>query len=156
MYRSFKICQKLLAKSLDGFDALCLLSKQKNTYRVIQEQRLTFCEVIVFVLGGALMTTCLVPNGYRDRLVWICRTDSNRVLFVGLVQERRLHAKGGYTRRILDAAARIKKFKDQLRRRTTRGLRIRVAKCTEVDGGIFELSLRTVTNLSFRCNEVVI
>ena len=42
--------------------------------------------------------------------------------------------------RILDAAASIKKREDQLRR-TTRDLRTRVAKCTEVDGGIFEHSL---------------
>ena len=39
--------------------------------------------------------------------------------------------------RIFDAAACIKKREDQLRR-TTRDLRTRVAKCTEVDGGIFE------------------
>jgi hypothetical protein len=39
--------------------------------------------------------------------------------------------------RILYAAARINKFEDQLRR-TTRDLRTRVAKCTEVDDGIFE------------------
>jgi hypothetical protein len=39
--------------------------------------------------------------------------------------------------RILDAAARIKKREDQLRR-TIRDLRTRVAKCTEVDGGICE------------------
>jgi hypothetical protein len=38
---------------------------------------------------------------------------------------------------IVDAAARIKKREDQLRR-TTRGLRTRVAKFTEVDGGILE------------------
>jgi len=38
---------------------------------------------------------------------------------------------------ILDAAARIKKLEDQLRRKT-RDLRTRFAKCTEVDGGIFE------------------
>jgi hypothetical protein len=39
--------------------------------------------------------------------------------------------------RILDAAACIKKREDQLRR-TTRDLRTRFAKCTEVDGGILE------------------
>ena len=38
--------------------------------------------------------------------------------------------------RILDAAARIKKREDQLRR-TTRELRTRVAKCNEADGEIF-------------------
>jgi hypothetical protein len=37
---------------------------------------------------------------------------------------------------ILDAAARIKKREDQLRR-TTRDLRALVAKCIEVDGVIF-------------------
>jgi hypothetical protein len=41
---------------------------------------------------------------------------------------------------ILDAATCIKKREDQLRR-TTRDLRTRVAKCTEVDGGICEHSL---------------
>jgi len=41
--------------------------------------------------------------------------------------------------RILDdAAATIKKYEDQLRR-TTRDLRTRVAKCTEVHGVVFEL-----------------
>jgi hypothetical protein len=38
--------------------------------------------------------------------------------------------------RITDAAARIKKREDQLRR--TRDVRTRVAKCTEVHCGIFE------------------
>jgi hypothetical protein len=38
---------------------------------------------------------------------------------------------------ILDAAASIKKRDFQLRR-TTRDLRTRVAKCIEVEGGIFE------------------
>jgi hypothetical protein len=38
---------------------------------------------------------------------------------------------------ILDAAARINKREHQLSRKT-HDLRTRVAKCTEVDGGIFE------------------
>jgi hypothetical protein len=42
--------------------------------------------------------------------------------------------------RILDAAGRIKKREDQLRR-TTRDLGTRVAKCTEVEGEVFELLL---------------
>jgi len=37
----------------------------------------------------------------------------------------------------LDAAARIKKHEDQMRR-TTRHLRTRVAKCVDFEGGIFE------------------
>ena len=60
---------------------------------------------------------------------------------MGFDEERSLQKKGGYTdellAHILDAAARIKKSEDQLRR-TTRDLRTRFAKCTEVDGGIFE------------------
>jgi hypothetical protein len=39
--------------------------------------------------------------------------------------------------RILDAAARINKREEHLRR-TIRDLRTRVAKCIEVDGGIYE------------------
>jgi hypothetical protein len=60
---------------------------------------------------------------------------------VGFDEERSLQNKGGYTdellAQILDAAARIKEREDQLRRKT-RDLRTRFAKCTEVDGGIFE------------------
>jgi hypothetical protein len=74
-------------------------------------------------------------------------------LFVGLDEERSLQNKAGYTdellARILDAAAGIKKREDQLRR-TTRDLSTRVAKCAEVDGGILEHLLRTVTNLSYK------
>ena len=50
--------------------------------------------------------------------------------------------------RILDAAASTRKGEDQLRR-TTRDLSTRVAKCIEVDGGIFERLLRTRSDLSF-------
>jgi len=39
--------------------------------------------------------------------------------------------------RILDVVASVKKREEQLRR-TTRDLRARVAKCAEVDGGIFD------------------
>jgi hypothetical protein len=68
---------------------------------------------------------------------------------VGLDEELSLQKKGGHMRRIagshLDAAARIKKREDQLRR-TARDLRTRVATCIEVYGEIFEGLLRTVTN----------
>jgi hypothetical protein len=57
--------------------------------------------------------------------------------------------------RILDVAACINKREDQLRR-TTRDLRTRVAKCTEVDGGIFEYLLRTVTDLSLLCHKFLV
>jgi hypothetical protein len=59
---------------------------------------------------------------------------------MGLDEERNLRNKvdtpDELLARILDAAARVKKCEDQLRR-TARDLRTRVAKCTEVDGGIF-------------------
>jgi hypothetical protein len=48
---------------------------------------------------------------------------------------------------ILDAAARLWKPEVQLRR-TSQHLRTRITKCTEVDDGIFEQLLQTVTNFS--------
>jgi hypothetical protein len=63
---------------------------------------------------------------------------------VGLDEERSLQKKSVYMKklfaRILDAAVNIKKCEDQLRRKT-RDLRTRVAKCIEVNGGIFEYLL---------------
>jgi hypothetical protein len=81
---------------------------------------------------------CLVPNGYRDREVWSWGTLFLFVGFVGMDGERSLQKEGGYMRQsahILYATARTKKRTDQLRR-ITRDLRTRVAKCTDVDGGI--------------------
>jgi len=49
----------------------------------------------------------------------------------------------------LDGAACIKKREDQFRR-TTRDLGTRVAKNTEVDGGVIERLLRTETDLLFK------
>jgi hypothetical protein len=105
------------------------------------------------------MNMCLILIVYRDRIVRISRPNYVRFLFVGFNEERTLKKKYGYTdellARILDAAVCIKKREDQLRR-TTRDLRTRVAKCTEVDVGIFEHLLSTVTNLSLLCNKFVI
>jgi len=67
------------------------------------------------------------------------------------VYKRRVDTRDELQSRILDPAASIKKGEDQ-RRRTTRDLSARVAKCVEADGGIFEHLLRIVTNLSFLCN----
>jgi hypothetical protein len=69
--------------------------------------------------------------------------------------KRKVDARDGLLDRILDAAACIKRREYQLRQ-TTRSLRARVAKSAEVDGGIFEHLLCTVTNLSFLCNKFVI
>ena len=56
------------------------------------------------------------------------------------VHSRKVDAPDELLARILDAAARIKKREDQLRR-TTRDLRKGVTKCTVVDGGICEYLL---------------
>ena len=53
------------------------------------------------------------------------------------VYKRNVYTRDKLLARILDAVARIKEREDQLRR-TTRDLRTRIAKCTEVVGGIFE------------------
>jgi hypothetical protein len=58
------------------------------------------------------------------------------------VYKRKLDTQDELLAHILDAAARIKKSEDQLKQRT-HDLRTRVVKCTEVDGGTFEHSLRT-------------
>jgi hypothetical protein len=50
------------------------------------------------------------------------------------VHKRKVDTRDELLARILVAAARIKKCEDQLRR--ARDLRTRVAKCTEVEGGI--------------------
>jgi hypothetical protein len=55
----------------------------------------------------------------------------------GEVHTRNVDTRDKLLARILDAAAGIKNREDQLRS-TTRELRTRVAKCTEVDGGIFD------------------
>ena len=52
------------------------------------------------------------------------------------VYKRKVDTRDELLSRILDAAARTKKCEDQLRRKT-RDIRTRVAKCIDVDGGIF-------------------
>jgi hypothetical protein len=77
------------------------------------------------------------------------------VLIKSDVYKRKVDARDQLLFRILDAAARVKKREDQLRR-LTHDLCTRVAKCTKVDGGIFEHVLLTVINLLFMCNKFVI
>jgi hypothetical protein len=122
----------------------------------------------VNILGGDSVGHCeekvhmnmwLILNYYPDRAVWISKNNAVRYLFVALDEERSLNRKinawNESLARILDAAARIKKRGDQLRL-TTCDLRTPVAKCIEVDGGIFENLLWTVTNVSFLGNKFVI
>jgi hypothetical protein len=73
----------------------------------------------------------------------------------GKVYKTKVDTRDELLARILEAAARIKKREDQLRR-TTRDLRTRVAKCFQVDGGTFEYLLLTVTNLPLPCNKFFI
>jgi hypothetical protein len=87
---------------------------------------------------------CLIKNGCLTK--WGC--------FVGvwwrakLTKERWTHQTNCWL------TSCIKNREEQLRR-TTDDLRTRVAKCTEVGGGILESSSWTVTDLSFLCNKFV-
>jgi hypothetical protein len=58
------------------------------------------------------------------------------------VYKRKVGTREELLARILDAAVRIKKREDQLRR-TTRDLRTRVAKCVEVYGWDFRIFIVT-------------
>jgi predicted phage gp36 major capsid-like protein len=74
---------------------------------------------------------------------------------MGEVYKRNMATRDELRSRILDAAAHVKKPKDQLRR-TSRDLRPRSAQYIDVDGGIFEHSLRNVTSWSFPRKKFVI
>jgi hypothetical protein len=63
------------------------------------------------------------------------------------VYKRKVDTRDELLARVLDAAACIKTRDDQLRR-TTRDLHTRVAKCFEVDSGVFENLLLAVTNVT--------
>lgn len=47
------------------------------------------------------MGVCLILNNYRDRLVWNYWPNSVRYLRVGFDEQRSLHKKSGYRRRIV-------------------------------------------------------
>jgi hypothetical protein len=85
---------------------------------------------------------CLILNVYRDKTISISRTNFVRFFCVCVwmkseVYQTKVDTPDEFLTCIVDAAACLEKREDQLRR-TTRDLRTRVAKCTEVDGGIFE------------------
>ena len=71
------------------------------------------------------------------------------------VYKTKVDARQELLARISYAVARIEKLADQLRRKTS-DLRTRAAKCTEIDGGICENVLLSVTNMSLPCNKFVI
>ena len=139
------------------------LSQANNVqiHRMIREEMSKISELLSgFFLEKKRvhMNMCLIWNGYRDRAVSIPRPNSVRFLFVGLDEERsykrKVDIRDELLARISDAAARIKKNEDKLRRKT-RDLLTRIAKYFEVVGGIFEYLLRTVMNLSSVCNKFV-
>jgi len=66
------------------------------------------------------------------------------------VYKRKVDTQDTLFGRMLNNAACTKKCAHQLGRIT------QVAKCTEVDSGIFKHFLQTVTHLSFLCNKFVI
>jgi hypothetical protein len=111
------------------------------------------CEKTVYI------NTCLILNGYRHTAVGISTLNSVRFLLWGWIKSefyrRKVTTSYEFLARILNAAAGIKKRADQIRRKTP-GVSTRVAKCSELDGGIFERLSRTVTNLSFVCNKFAI
>jgi hypothetical protein len=118
----------------------------------------------VYTLDGTVSAIVMKQNSYEHGYIseWSQRHSFLNLqtfvwfLDVTLDEKRSLQKKGDTAdelpARILDAAASIKRREDQLRR-TTRDLRTRVAKCTEVDGGIYEHSLRPVVNMSLLCNK---
>jgi len=86
----------------------------------------------------------LVLSVYWETAVWIFVRNSLRFLYVGLDEKRSSRKRCGYVKRIAgllwDAAAPVKKRKNQFRR-TTPYFRPRVPKCVEIDGGILEYLL---------------
>jgi len=77
------------------------------------------------------LNICLILNGYRDRVVWVCRPNFFRGLSIkSKVFERLVDTRDELLARILGAAASIEKCEDQLRR-TTRDLHTGVDKPIE-------------------------
>jgi hypothetical protein len=68
------------------------------------------------------------------------------------IHRRKVNTQDDLLARKLDAAARIKKREDQLRR-ITLDIHTRVAKCIEVDGGIFENLQGAVTDVPLRVTD---
>jgi hypothetical protein len=105
-------------------------------YRVIQEERSIFLEVMmsVIVRKKIHMNMCIIPNDYRDTATKISSSNTVRFLFVGLHGERNLHKVGGYMRRNARSRFGCCCPHKETRRSTQTN---RGAKSIEVEGGIF-------------------
>ena len=122
-------------------------------YRMIQEERLMFLDVIVSVIvkKSVHMSMCLILSGQRDLFESAVVTPLDFSLWGWMKSEadkRSVDTRDESLAGIFDATARMKKREDQLRR-TTRDLHTRVAKCIEVDGGIFKHLFCSVTIFFF-------
>ena len=112
-------------------------------YRVIQEERSMFWEVIesVIVSNKVHMDICLNLNVERNRAVWISWPESVRFLFAGLDEQQSLQNKCGYTRRIARSQFGCSwSHKETWRSTQTkkkRELHTRFAELTKVGGGIY-------------------
>ena len=104
------------------------------------------------------MNVCLILTLFGDREIWVSRPNSFRFLFFGLngvwSLKRNVDTPDELLSPILDAAARINKNEDELRRRSY-GPRAKDAKWTETDVGILDHLLWTVTKFAFSGNESV-
>jgi len=134
-----------------------LLMKEYQCVQIPRYISLHCWDMIVLVIvrkKSSYEHVYLILNGYQDRAVLISRPNWIRFLFVR-VGWRAKFAKEKWILQtncwlaFWSAAAHIKKREDKLRQ-TTRDLRTWVTKCIEVDGGLVEHWLWTVTNMSFK------
>jgi hypothetical protein len=96
--------------------------------------------VSVIVKKNVHVSMCLILSCQRDLFECTVVTPLDFSLWVWLKSEsdkRRVDTPDELLAGIFDAAARMRKREDQLRR-TTCYLHTRVSKCIEVDSGIFE------------------
>ena len=88
--------------------------------------------------------------------IQLCRGVRPCIIFIYFYYyKRKVDTRDELFARILDAAA-LKKIREDETRPTARDLRTRVLRCTEVENGIFEHLLLTVTNLPFLCTKFFI
>jgi len=87
----------------------------------------------------------IIPNGHRNRAVWIWLTfllpSTSTFVFLSWmkreVYKRVVDKQDDLLARILDVAAYTRECEEKFWR-TKRDLRTRFCKCIEIDGGIFE------------------
>lgn len=113
-----------------------MTTEERRIYRVIQEKRSVFWELVlsVIVRNVFIKNVYLILNVYRSRALGISILIS-LFFFLRVWMKREIYERR--VARIVDAAARLKKGEDQLRRKT-RGHHARAAKSIDVSSEIFE------------------